>query len=279
MHEEDQTILALFDRVYSDAIECQVISFVTAMRRKLIAGNWKMNGSLAANAALLAGIKGELGEPACDVAVCVPAPYLGQCQTELAGSLIAWGAQDVSEHEAGAFTGEVSAAMLHDFGCKYVIVGHSERRTYHGEADATVARKALRAVSAGLIPIVCVGESLQEREAGETDVVVARQIDALLRELSVEQLQAVVIAYEPVWAIGTGKTATPAMAQEVHAALRARIATKSESAAKHVTVLYGGSMKPDNARELLAMPDIDGGLIGGASLKATDFLAIVRAAA
>lgn len=248
------------------------------MRRKLIAGNWKMNGSLAANNTLLNGIKGELGQPACDVAVCVPSPYLAQCQAELAGTPVAWGAQDVSMHESGAFTGEVSAAMLGDFGCRYVIVGHSERRTYHGESDETVARKALRAIDAGMVPIVCVGESLQERETGQTQAVVTRQIDAVLAALSPAQLEQLVVAYEPVWAIGTGRTATPEMAQEVHASLRSRMASKDAQASQQIAILYGGSMKPDNARELLAMPDIDGGLIGGASLKAADFLAIVRAA-
>ncbi|TFW00415.1 triose-phosphate isomerase [Oxalobacteraceae bacterium OM1] len=248
------------------------------MRRKLIAGNWKMNGSLEANRLLLSGIKSDLGHPGCDVAVCVPAPYLAQCQTELAGTAIGWGAQDVSAHEAGAFTGEVSASMLRDFGCKYAIVGHSERRAYHGETDAFVARKAARAVDGGMIAIVCVGETLAEREQGETATVVARQIDAVLTALTNEQLARVVVAYEPVWAIGTGKTATPQMAQEVHAMLRARIGAKEAGIAERMAILYGGSMKPDNAAELLAMPDIDGGLIGGASLKASDFLGIVRAA-
>lgn len=247
------------------------------MRRKLIAGNWKMNGSLAANRVLLAGIKGELGVPACDVAVCVPAPYFAQCQTELAGTAIAWGGEDVSAHESGAYTGEVSASMLLDFGCKYAIVGHSERRSYHGETDELVAQKAVRAMHAGLTPIVCVGESLAERESGRTDAVVGRQIDAVLAAMSADELTNAVIAYEPVWAIGTGKTATPQMAQDVHAMLRSRLATKG-SAAADARILYGGSMKPDNAKELLAMPDIDGGLIGGAALKAADFLAIVRAA-
>jgi triosephosphate isomerase (TIM) len=248
------------------------------MRRKLIAGNWKMNGTLATNAALLKTIKGEMGEPACLVVVCVAAPYLAQCQSELAASSMKWGAQDISEHATGAFTGEVAASMLGDFGCAYVIVGHSERRMYHAESDALVARKTARAVEAGLVPIVCVGESLQEREAGQTEAVVSRQLDAVLSTLTAVQAENIVVAYEPVWAIGTGKTATPQMAQEVHAQLRAKLAAKSLAVAGKVQILYGGSMKPDNARELLAMPDIDGGLIGGASLKATDFLAIVRAA-
>lgn len=248
------------------------------MRRKLIAGNWKMNGSLAANAVLLVAIKAELAQPACDVAVCVPAPYLAQCQTELDGSPIAWGAQDVSMHQSGAYTGEISAAMLIEFGCRYVIVGHSERRAYHAEDDAVVAQKAARALKAGLIPIVCVGETLTEREAGQTNAVVGRQIDAVLAVVSTDDLARMVVAYEPVWAIGTGKTATPQMAQDVHAMLRAKLVKKDSTAAAKVQILYGGSMKPENAKELLAMADIDGGLIGGAALKASDFLAIIRAA-
>lgn len=248
------------------------------MRRKLIAGNWKMNGSLAANAVLLNGIKSDLGRSACAVAVCVPAPYLAQCRAELAGTPVAWGGQDISVHEAGAYTGEVSGAMLADFDSRYVIVGHSERRSYHVESSELVAQKTVSALKADLTPIVCVGESLAEREVGQTDVVVGAQIDAVLAVLDANQLDRIVIAYEPVWAIGTGKTATPQMAQDVHAMLRARLKVKNPDAAETVRILYGGSMKPDNARELLAMPDIDGGLIGGASLKAMDFLAIVRAA-
>jgi triosephosphate isomerase (TIM) len=244
------------------------------MRRKLIAGNWKMNGSLATNAILLGGIKAAVMQPSCEVAVCVPAPYLAQCQGQLAGGAIAWGAQDVSAHEAGAYTGEISGAMLLDFGARYVIVGHSERRSYHQESDELVAQKTIRAIKAGLTPIVCVGESLVERDAGQTDAVVGRQIDAILNVLPADDIARIVIAYEPVWAIGTGKTATPQMAQDVHAMLRARLAGKSVAAAQ-VRILYGGSMKSDNAAELLAMSDIDGGLIGGASLKATDFLSIV----
>lgn len=248
------------------------------MRRKLIAGNWKMNGSLVANAALLNGIKAELGRPACSVAVCAPAPYLVQCREILNGGLIAWGAQDISEHESGAYTGEVSGAMLNEFGCSYAIVGHSERRSYHGESDEVVARKTLRALKSGITPIVCVGESLEERESGQTDAVVGRQIDAVLSAIDVVDVAKIVIAYEPVWAIGTGKTATPQMAQDVHAMLRSRLAAKSPAAAETVQILYGGSMKPDNAEDLLSMADVDGGLIGGASLKAADFLAIIRAA-
>lgn len=248
------------------------------MRRKLIAGNWKMNGSLADNAILLNGIKAGSEQISCEVAVCVPAPYLAQCQAELSGGPITWGAQDLSEHESGAYTGEVSTAMLVDFGCRYVIVGHSERRSYHRECDEQVARKTVRALSAALTPIVCVGESSSERESGQTDAVIGRQIDAVLNALEPVDLERIVIAYEPVWAIGTGKTATPQMAQGAHAVLRSRLAARSANAAEKVRILYGGSMKPDNASELLAMLDIDGGLIGGASLKASDFLAIVGSA-
>lgn len=238
-----------------------------------------MNGGLASNAALLSAVKSELGQPSCQVAVCAPAPYLAQCQQLLGGTPVAWGAQDVSAHDAGAYTGEISAAMLRDFDCAYVIVGHSERRAYHGESDEMVGRKAARALSAGLIPIVCVGETLAEREAGQTEQVVQRQLDAVLAQLAGNDIAKLVVAYEPVWAIGTGKTATPQMAQDVHAFLRGRIAARDAQAAAQIQILYGGSMKPDNAAELLAMADIDGGLIGGAALKAADFLAIVRAAA
>lgn len=247
------------------------------MRRKLIAGNWKMNGSLAANAVLLNEIKSELAYPLCDVAVCVPGPYFSQCQAALSGTEVAWGGQDLSVQESGAYTGEVSAAMLLDFGCRYVIAGHSERRAYHAESNELVAQKVLRALKSELTPIVCVGETLADREAGRTDLIVGQQIDAVLAMIEAGDLAKIVVAYEPVWAIGTGKTATPRMAQEVHAMLRAKLAAKNSAAAARVRILYGGSMKPDNAKELLAMPDIDGGLIGGAALKASDFLAIIRA--
>lgn len=248
------------------------------MRRKLIAGNWKMNGSLAANDVLLNGIRADLGRPACAVAVCVPAPYFAQCQSTLSGSHVAWGGQDISTHESGAYTGEISGVMLKDFGCAYVIVGHSERRSYHGESNETVAAKTVSALKAGLTPIVCVGESLAEREAGQTESVVGNQMDAVLAVIDESDVDRIVVAYEPVWAIGTGKTATPQMAQDVHAMLRSRLAAKNAGAAETVQILYGGSMKPDNAKDLLSMADIDGGLIGGASLKAADFLAIIAAA-
>jgi len=245
------------------------------VRQKLVIGNWKMHGSLAANAALLEGIK---AAPArAKLAVCAPFPYIAQCQTLLTGSQIAWGAQDVSAEARGAFTGEVAASMLGEFGCGYVLVGHSERRTYHGETDTAVATKALRALEFGIVPVVCVGETLAEREAGQTEAVVGRQLQAVLDALSIEQLGHIVLAYEPVWAIGTGKTATSAQAQEVHAALRARVAAKDAGVAARMAILYGGSVKPDNAVELFSMSDIDGGLIGGASLKADDFLAIGNA--
>ena len=247
--------------------------------RKLIAGNWKMNGSLAANAALvkamLDGLQG--AAPAADMALCAPAPYLAQMQALLQGSPIAWGSQDVSAHEQGAYTGEVSVAMLKDFGCRYAIVGHSERRQYQGETDDAVAAKAQCALAAGVTPIVCVGETLTQREAGETESVVKRQLAAVIHAVG-HCITEIVVAYEPVWAIGTGKTATPEMAQAVHAVLRAQLAAASTNA-KRVHILYGGSMNAANAASLLAQPDIDGGLIGGASLKSADFLQIVAAAA
>ncbi|MCZ2495562.1 triose-phosphate isomerase [Xylophilus sp. Kf1] len=245
-------------------------------RKKLVAGNWKMNGSLAANAALLDGLLAGLGTPACQVAACVPAPYLAQVSARVAGTALALGAQDVSAYAAGAYTGEVSASMLGEFGVAYCIVGHSERRQYHAEADSVVALKAQAALRQGITPIVCVGETLAEREAGETESVVGRQLAAVLALLG-DTAAAMVLAYEPVWAIGTGKTASPEQAQAVHAALRAQMRAAGESIAAQ-PILYGGSMNAANAAQLLAQPDIDGGLIGGASLKAADFLAIVAAA-
>ena len=237
-----------------------------------------MNGSLAANATLLKGVAEGFGAGNADCGVCVPAPYLAQCQQLLAGTPVAWGAQDVSRHESGAYTGEVSAAMLADFACRFVIVGHSERRAYHGESNELVAQKALAALKSGLTPIVCVGETLEQREAGRTGEIVSAQLQAVLAQIDGAELAKIVVAYEPVWAIGTGKTATPEMAQEVHAQLRVQLKEKNAEAGANVQILYGGSMKPENARELMAQPDIDGGLIGGASLKAADFLAIVHAA-
>lgn len=246
------------------------------MRRKLIVGNWKMNGGLEANASLLhavcEGVRSQL--PACDIGVAVPALYLAQVQQLLADSVVALGAQDVSAHISGAFTGEISAGMLREFAVRYVLVGHSERRQYHGESDAAVAAKACAALNAGLTPIVCVGETLQEREAGRTVDVVGRQLAAVLDAVA-ENAEKLVVAYEPVWAIGTGKTAMPEQAQEVHYRLRQQLCDVS---APNVPLLYGGSMNAANARQLLAQPDVDGGLIGGASLKAEDFLRIIAAA-
>ena len=246
--------------------------------KKLIAGNWKMNGGLAANEALVRAMLAGIGQPSAQVALCAPAPYLAQLQSLLAGTPVAWGAQDVSAHEQGAYTGELSAAMLRDFACRYAIVGHSERRQYHGETDddAVVAQKAQRALSAGITPIVCVGETLAEREAGQTEAVVKRQLAAVIHVVA-HCTSEIVVAYEPVWAIGTGKTATPEQAQQVHAVLRQQLAAATAHA-ERVQILYGGSMNAANAASLLAQPDIDGGLIGGASLKAPDFLQIVAAA-
>jgi triosephosphate isomerase len=248
---------------------------VAPSRRKLVVGNWKMNGSVVANATLLDAMKAaSLGSA--EVAVCVPAPYLRDVANSLLGSPIAWGGQDCSRHESGAFTGEVSAAMLAELGCRYVIVGHSERRAMHGESDELVAAKARAALAAGLVPIVCVGETLAERERGATEAVVGRQLGAVT-ELLGARIDRVVVAYEPVWAIGTGKTATPAEAEAVHAFLRKRLAAAGV-ASRDLRIVYGGSVKADNAAQLFAEADIDGGLIGGASLKAAEFIAICRAA-
>ncbi|MFO1193954.1 MAG: triose-phosphate isomerase [Rhodoferax sp.] len=248
------------------------------MKRRLIAGNWKLNGSLAFNAALVAELRAGLqaAAPACRVAVCVPAPYLAQVGGLLAGSPIDLGAQDVSSQASGAFTGEVSAAMLRDFGVRYAIVGHSERRQYHGESDAVVAEKVRQSLAGGVTPIVCVGETLAQREAGQTEDVVKRQLAAVIHANG-HCISEIVVAYEPVWAIGTGRTATPEQAQQVHALLRAQLKAATERAPA-MTILYGGSMNAANAANLLSQPDIDGGLIGGASLKAPDFLAIIAAA-
>lgn len=247
------------------------------MRRKLVIGNWKMNGNRAANATLLSGILAGLNDFGADCAVCVPAPYLAQCETLLQGSAVAWGGQDLSVHASGAYTGEVSASMLSDFACRYVLCGHSERRAYHHESNELVAQKTRAALAAGLTPVVCVGETLEQREAGATATVIGAQLQAVLEVLENSELIKIVVAYEPVWAIGTGKTATPQIAQEAHALLRAQLAARDTVSAAAIQILYGGSMKPDNAKELLAQPDIDGGLIGGAALKAADFLGIIQA--
>ena len=246
------------------------------MKKKLIAANWKMNGSLAANASLLEQLLADLPAAPCLVAICAPAVYLQQVAALTHGSSVAAGAQDVSGHDAGPYTGEVSAAMLRDLGMRYAIVGHSERRQYHGETDALIALKAQKALSAGVTPVVCVGETLAEREAGLTEEVVRRQLAAVIH-LNGHCISEIVVAYEPVWAIGTGKTASPEQAQEVHAMLRAQLRAATPQA-ERIHILYGGSMNAANAAQLLTQKDIDGGLIGGASLKAADFLAIIAAA-
>ncbi|MDO8450969.1 MAG: triose-phosphate isomerase [Rhodoferax sp.] len=246
------------------------------MKKKLIAGNWKMNGSLAANEGLVTALRAGLGVPNCHVALCVPSVYLPQMQALVAGSSIDLGAQDVSQHESGAFTGEVSGNMLKEFGVHYCIVGHSERREYHFETDALVAAKTQRALACGITPIVCVGETLAEREAGKTEEVVKRQLAAVIHANG-HCISEIVVAYEPVWAIGTGKTASTEQAQQVHAVLRAQLKAASPQADR-IHILYGGSMNAANAAQLLAQPDIDGGLVGGASLKAPDFLSIIASA-
>ncbi|MCH9693801.1 MAG: triose-phosphate isomerase [Gammaproteobacteria bacterium] len=250
------------------------------MRQILVAGNWKMNGSNAANQELIDGIVA--GVPDGDgfqLLVCPPLPYLAVVAASATGSGVAVGAQNVSEHEAGAYTGETSAAMLKDVGCEYVIVGHSERRALYAESSAQVAAKFVAAQAGGLAPILCVGETLEEREAGTTESVIDEQLDAVLDAAGVAAFDSAVIAYEPVWAIGTGMTASPEQAQDVHRHIRERVAAKDAAVAAKVQILYGGSMKGENAPGLLSMQDIDGGLIGGASLKASDFLAIADAAA
>jgi triosephosphate isomerase (TIM) len=248
---------------------------MTTPRRKLIVGNWKMHGSRAANAELLSALLA--GRPyLADVAVCVPAIYLHETAAALAASDLRWGAQDVSEHAQGAYTGEISAAMLAEAGCRYAIVGHSERRAYHSESDELVANKAQAVLARGVTPVVCVGETLAQREAGETEAVVKRQLSAVIHRLA-HCAAEMVVAYEPVWAIGTGRTASPEQAQAVHAVLRAQLQAATGRGAA-MKILYGGSVKADNAQALFAQTDIDGGLIGGASLKAAEFIAIARAA-
>ncbi|CAG4882528.1 Triosephosphate isomerase [Georgfuchsia toluolica] len=248
------------------------------MRKSFVAGNWKMHGSLASNLGLLNAVRSGTDAGGIDVALCVPYPYLAQARSVLGGSAVAWGVQDVSEHATGAYTGEVSATMLTDFGCIYAIVGHSERRSFYGDTDTVVAAKFSAALKAGVTPILCVGETLAEREADITAAVVTRQLNAVLAVAGIGALAHAVVAYEPVWAIGTGRTASPQQAQQVHALIRARIAQEDAGVAQGVRILYGGSVKPSNAQELFGQPDIDGGLIGGASLVAADFLAICAAA-
>lgn len=249
------------------------------MRRPLVAGNWKMNGSLASVRVLLESVRqGWRGHDVAELAVFPPFVYLAETERLLAGSTIAWGAQNLSQHASGAYTGEVAGAMLTDFGCRYVLVGHSERRTLYGEHDALVAAKFVAARQAGLMPVLCVGETLEERERGQTMQVIGRQMKAVLEAAGSDAFAAAVIAYEPVWAIGTGHTASPEQAQEVHAFIRSQIAAMDANIACSIRILYGGSVKSANAAELFAMPDIDGGLIGGASLQAAEFLAIAAAA-
>jgi triosephosphate isomerase (TIM) len=249
------------------------------MRRKLVAGNWKMHGSLAANAQLLGAlVTGGAGSGNAACAVLVPFPYLAQAQQLLKGSGLKWGAQNLSEFAAGAYTGEVAGAMLAEFECTYVAVGHSERRALYGEDSAQVARKLVAARKSGLTPIVCFGETLAEREAGRTEAVVGEQLKAVLDVAGLGLLAESVVAYEPVWAIGTGKTATPDQAQEVHAYIRALVARQDPGVAARLPILYGGSVKAASAKSLFAMPDVDGGLVGGASLVAEEFLNIWRAA-
>lgn len=249
------------------------------MRRKLVVGNWKMYGRLEKNQALLQGILDGVRQlKSADYAVCVPYPYLAQAQSMLQGSNVAWGAQNLSPYEEGAFTGAVAPGMLVDFACSYVIIGHSERRGLFHESNEIAAAKFAAAQKSGLTPIFCVGETLTERESGVTEQVVATQLDAVLDRFGAAALSRAVIAYEPVWAIGTGKTASPEQAEAVHAFIRQRVAKQDAQVAEGLCILYGGSVKAANAAELFGMPDIDGGLIGGASLVAEDFVAICRAA-
>lgn len=250
------------------------------MRRRLAVGNWKMHGSLAANRQLLDALRAAL-RPAVGVgyAVCVPYPYLAQVAAILQGSPIEWGAQNLSEHDSGAYTGEVSGPMLKEFTCRYVLVGHSERRSFYGETDTQVAAKFAAALRSDLTPILCVGETLEQRERGETEAVLARQLEAVLDAAGVESMERAVIAYEPVWAIGTGRTATPAQAESAHEFIRVQVAKRDRAIAAELTILYGGSVKPVNAPELFGRPHVDGGLIGGASLAAGDFVAICKVVA
>ena len=249
-------------------------------RRPLVMGNWKLNGSKAFTKELINGLKAELaGVEGCDVAIAPPVMYLAEAEAALAGSKIALGSQNVDLKQSGAFTGDISATMLKDFGAKYIIIGHSERRAYHHESDEFIAQKFAVLKEQGLVPVLCIGESEAENEAGKTEEVCARQIDAVLNTLGAEAFLGAVIAYEPIWAIGTGKSATPAQAQAVHAFIRSHIAKKDAKVAEQVILQYGGSVNDGNAAELFAMPDIDGALVGGASLKAPAFAIIVKAAA
>ncbi|MFY0665783.1 MAG: triose-phosphate isomerase [Natronospirillum sp.] len=249
------------------------------MRQALVAANWKMNGTRAQVAELLAGFKAGINAQACQVAVFSPAVFLSDVQQALQGSAIAWGGQNIHSAESGAYTGETSLGMLKEFGCQYVLVGHSERRTLFGETDALVAEKVAAALAAGVTPMLCIGETLEERESGVTAEVCRRQLKAVLDTVGVAGFNKLVVAYEPVWAIGTGKTASPEQAQEVHADLRAFLQDADAEMAKKIQILYGGSVKAASAAELFAMPDIDGGLVGGASLQIEEFVGICNAAA
>lgn len=247
-------------------------------RQPLVAANWKMNGSLDSIRPLVQGIlQGKQPDCSAEIAVCPPFIYLSEVKQLLQDSGVCLGAQNVSEHDAGAYTGEVSVSMLNDYSCRYVIVGHSERRNLYGETDQVVAEKFATAVAAGLIPILCVGEQLEEREAGDTEEIVARQLDVVIDRTGISAFANAVIAYEPVWAIGTGKTATPEQAQEVHSFIRLRLARHDDTIGDIIRILYGGSVKASNAEEIFSMADVDGGLIGGASLITEDFLAICHA--
>jgi len=250
-----------------------------ADKRPLVAANWKMNGTLATIRPLLSGIREALqGEQFPEVVICAPYVYLPELQEQLSGSVVLPGAQNVSQFDSGPYTGEVSVTMLADYDCRYVITGHSERRTLYHESDQAVAEKFVRVCRHGLVPILCLGERLEEREAGITEEVVARQLDAVIKTAGIECFSDAVVAYEPVWAIGTGRTATPEQAEEVHAFIRLQLARHDDGIADTIRIIYGGSVKADNARDLFSRPDIDGGLIGGASLNAADFLAICQAA-
>ena len=249
------------------------------MRKPFVAGNWKMNGSRDSVKSLIDGLLSGIDKvSAAEVAVCPPFVYIPEVSEMLSGSTIAWGSQDIAKEESGAFTGEVSASMLNDYACRYAIVGHSERRALYGESDDDVAEKYMAAQKGGLIPILCIGETQQERESGVTEEVCGRQLQAVIDAAGIERLNEAVIAYEPVWAIGTGLTATPEQAQDVHAFIRQMLAKSNEAVAQKIQILYGGSVKADNAKELFSQADIDGGLIGGASLMAEDFLQICRSA-
>ncbi len=249
------------------------------MRRRIVAGNWKLHGSRAFATELLEGVAAGLPVVGVDIVVLPPLPYLGDLIEDFEGRGLHFGSQDVSCNQKGAYTGEVSAAMIADVGAGYGLVGHSERRQYHQESSDLVARKFVAARAAGLVPILCVGETLEQRESGQTESVIASQLEPVFAAAGAQALEGAVVAYEPVWAIGTGRTATPEQAQAVHAFIRGEAAARDATIAGLLPLLYGGSVKPDNAAELFAQPDVDGGLIGGASLVAADFLAIAKAAA